>query len=45
MDETELEEGEACAYREDDNTSIDPDVALSYMVRPFLLSLSLDGFS
>ncbi|KAF8394535.1 hypothetical protein HHK36_020746 [Tetracentron sinense] len=30
MEETELEEGEACYYRDDD-TSIDPDVALSYI--------------
>ncbi|GAB4841147.1 hypothetical protein Ancab_021891 [Ancistrocladus abbreviatus] len=30
MDETELEEGEACSYQDDD-TSIDPDVALSYL--------------
>ncbi|KAF8392615.1 hypothetical protein HHK36_022962 [Tetracentron sinense] len=30
MEETELEEGEACYYR-DDNTSIDPDVSLSYI--------------
>ncbi|GAB4829867.1 hypothetical protein Ancab_019513 [Ancistrocladus abbreviatus] len=30
MDETELEEGEACLYQDDD-TSIDPDVALSYL--------------
>lgn len=30
MDETELEEGEACCYPDDD-TSIDPDVALSYI--------------
>jgi hypothetical protein len=36
MDETELEEGEACSYRndnDDDDASIDPDVALSYIVR------------
>lgn len=36
MDETELEEGEACCYPDDD-TSIDPDVALSYIVRVSLL--------
>lgn len=30
MDETELEEGEACSYHDDD-TSIDPDVSLSYL--------------
>ncbi|KAF8401520.1 hypothetical protein HHK36_012460 [Tetracentron sinense] len=30
MEETELEEGEACYYQEDD-ASIDPDVALSYI--------------
>ena len=38
MDETELEEGEACSYRndnDDDDASIDPDVALSYIVRAF----------
>lgn len=31
MDETELEEGEACGYQEDGDTSTDPDVALSYI--------------
>lgn len=30
MDETEVEEGEACYYR--DNPSFDPDTALSYIV-------------
>ncbi|GMH25996.1 hypothetical protein Nepgr_027839 [Nepenthes gracilis] len=30
MDENELEEGEACSYRDDD-TSIDPDVDFSYL--------------
>lgn len=34
MDETELEEGEACSYHDDD-TSIDPDVSLSYLVSIF----------
>lgn len=36
MEETELEEGEACSYRndcDDYDASIDPDVALSYIVR------------
>lgn len=32
MEETELEEGEACSYQDED-ASIDPDVALSYIVR------------
>lgn len=38
MEETDLEEGEACYYQnhnnddDDDNSSIDPDVALSYIV-------------
>lgn len=42
MEESELEEGEACSYpsHEDDETSIDPDVALSYIVRVFALLLS-----
>lgn len=35
MEEHELEEGEACYYNkdDDDNSSIDPDIALSYIVR------------
>lgn len=40
MEETDLEEGEACYYQnnnnnnddDDDNSSLDPDVALSYIV-------------
>lgn len=32
MEETELEEGEACYQNEDDDSSIDPDIALSYIV-------------
>lgn len=41
MEETELEEGEACSYNNNDNNnddcdaSIDPDIALSYIVRYF----------
>jgi hypothetical protein len=38
MEETELEEGEACSYRNDNeeyDPSIDPDVTLSYIVRIF----------
>lgn len=29
----ELEEGEACFAKDDDDTNIDPDIALSYIVR------------
>lgn len=32
MDDTELEEGEACSNRDDDWT-VDPDIALAYIVR------------
>lgn len=34
MEDTELEEGEACSYQnnEDFDSNIDPDVALSYIV-------------
>lgn len=40
MEETELEEGEACSYNNDNAGAIDPDVALSYLVRvSFLLSI------
>lgn len=37
MEESELEEGEACSYvhHEYDEGIIDPDVALSYIVRIF----------
>lgn len=35
MEETELEEGEACF--DDNDASIDPDTALSYIVRVFFL--------
>lgn len=38
MDETEVEEGEACYYQnhdDDDDSPIDPDVALSYIVSFF----------
>ncbi|KAF5937280.1 hypothetical protein HYC85_024786 [Camellia sinensis] len=31
MEENELEEGEACSYQNDDDSTIDPDVALSYL--------------
>ncbi|KAL6968465.1 hypothetical protein U1Q18_034267, partial [Sarracenia purpurea var. burkii] len=34
MEETELEEGEACSYQNDDYSTIDPDVALSYIGGP-----------
>ncbi|KAI8004675.1 Casein kinase 1-like protein HD16 [Camellia lanceoleosa] len=33
MEETELEEGETCSYENNDDSTIDPDVALSYIVR------------
>ena len=38
MVESELEEGEACSYQnhEDYDAAVDPDVALSYIVRLFL---------
>lgn len=38
---TELEEGEACYYQEEEggNDNIDPDIALSYIVRAWLLLL------
>lgn len=40
MEETEVEEGEACYYQNDDDDSpIDPDVALSYIVSLFLSCL------
>lgn len=32
MEETELEEGEACFYQNDADSALDPDVALSYLV-------------
>ena len=42
MDETELEEGEACSYQDhDEDASIDPDIALSYIVRLFELFFSM----
>ncbi|KAJ8573827.1 hypothetical protein K7X08_010338 [Anisodus acutangulus] len=31
MEEYEVEEGEACYYKDDDDTTIDPDIALSYI--------------
>lgn len=31
MEEHELEEGEACYYKDDEDTNIDPDIALSYI--------------
>ena len=43
MEETELEEGEACSYRNDNeeyDPSIDPDVAFSYIVRIFTCSFA-----
>jgi hypothetical protein len=41
MLEVELEEGEACSYqnREDYDATVDPDVALSYIVRVFYFLL------
>lgn len=41
MEESELEEGEACSYNitNDYGGSIDPDNDLTYIVRPFFLSL------
>lgn len=34
MEETELEEGEALSYHEEnEDSTIDPDIALSYIVR------------
>jgi hypothetical protein len=47
MDENELEEGEACSYRNDNDdydASIDPDVALSYIVRAFFFSFFFHVF-
>lgn len=44
MDDTELEEGEACFYQnnnDDYDASIDPDVALSYIVSCFCCIMSL----
>lgn len=38
IQDPELEEGEACYHKDD--TSIDPDVALSYLVRVSLLFFS-----
>ena len=36
MEETELEEGEALGYQEEgEDSTIDPDIALSYIVRIF----------
>lgn len=32
-EDAELEEGEAAYYKDDDDRSIDPDIALSYLVR------------
>ena len=42
MEESELEEGEACSYQnhEDCDASIDPDVALSYIVSSICVFLS-----
>lgn len=39
MEDTELEEGEACSYQnnEDYDASIDPDIDLSYLVRAVFL--------
>ena len=34
MEESEIEEGEACSFKEDDVT-IDPDMTFSYIVRIF----------
>lgn len=38
MVESDLEEGEACSFQnhEDYDATVDPDVALSYIVRAFL---------
>lgn len=38
MEETELEEGEALGYQERKDSTIDPDIALSYIVRILLHS-------
>lgn len=35
MEDNEIEEGEACYFKDDSN--IDPDIALSYIVRVFTL--------
>lgn len=45
MEEPELEEGEACSFQnhEDYDASIDPDVALSYIVRAFVFVFLLSG--
>lgn len=32
MEETELEEGEACFHQNDENSTLDPDVTFSYIV-------------
>lgn len=42
MEETELEEGEACSYQTDDYSTIDPDVALSYIVSLIVIFLLPD---
>lgn len=39
IQDPELEEGDACYHKDD--TSIDPDVALSYLVRVSLLFLKI----
>lgn len=39
MEENELEEGGAFYYKEEDNASIDPEIALSYIVRVSLCLL------
>ena len=44
MEETELEEGETCSYQNGEDSTIDPDVTLSYIVRLLLISLILCSF-
>lgn len=39
MEENELEEGGAFYYKEEDNAGIDPEIALSYIVRVSLCLL------
>ena len=38
MEDTELEEGEACSYQnnDDNDASIDPDIAYSYLVKEYI---------
>lgn len=48
MEDSELEEGEAFQYKDDDDNNIDPEIALSYIVRVHLnvvVSIIFSGFS